>query len=202
MRQIVQAFRMERVLPTVHFVLAATLLQWGYLHPHPKWWKGVDSIWVPTARLVCLGISAPAHRLSWILDGILFGSRAIPKVFGFYSEDLLFLVGVSVLWFLIGKEIDSQRFPSEHPQTKLRTGKILRNILVALYGLDLLVVICLHNVVFTNPRNGTGGDGNFTGDLIFQLLWFIWAIVLIVVPSWKLFKAARRKPMSESPASA
>jgi hypothetical protein len=160
----------------------------------------MDSVWVPTARLVCLGISTPAHRLSWTLDGILFGSRAISKVLGFYSEDLLFLAGVVALWFLIGEEIDSQKLSSERPQPKPRTGKILWNTLVALYGLDLLVVICLHNVVFTNPRNGTGGDGNFVGDLIFQILWFIWSLLLIIFPGRVLLAVLRRRQLGATAA--
>ena len=180
----VPTMKLAYVLPPVQVVLAGTFIQWG-LHSHPP--PGLDTFWAATPTLICYGINVPAYRLSWMLDSLLYRDRFRPELPGFYFSDWLFLIGVAILWYLIGTKIDTRT------KEKSRTGKIFWNLLAALYGFNLLIVICLHNVIFTDPRTGTGGDGNFLGDLIFQGLWFIWSLALIIVPGREL-AGLRRKP--------
>jgi hypothetical protein len=96
------------------------------------------------------------------------------------------LLGVVVLWYLVGKEIDAWRRPDEFSDPKSRTGKIVRNGILALYGMLLLVTMDLHNT-----------DNNTMGDLIERILWFVWSLALIILPMRKLLAILRHKPSKQ-----
>jgi hypothetical protein len=178
---------MSRILPVFQFSLAVVLLKWGEYHPHPTWFiPGLHGVfWLPTSNLVCYGINAPAYRFVPILNALFFDNRFVRPIAGFYPQDLLLLVGVVVLWYLVGREIDARRCPQESSLASSPTGKIVRNLLVALCGVILLATINLHDT-----------DNNTTGDLIARILWFIWALVLIFLPAQKFFDMLRRKDMN------
>jgi len=99
--------KLALILATVQFVLAAILLQLGYRAAVPH---GVE-LYVPTARLICLGINAPA-RLFRFLDPTGWGENFdfLPrKIFGFGTDDLFFLAGVILVWCLVGRAMDQKR---------------------------------------------------------------------------------------------
>lgn len=177
------------VLPFAQVVLAATSMQLAR-HSHPP--LVGDIYWHPTLELVCAGLNAPVDQLSRILYSIL-GSWV-----GVFSGNLIYLVLVASLWYAIGRKIDSYRFPRTSNQKRSPTVGILTNILVAIYGLYLLVFIALHNVIFTNPRNGNMGSSNGLGDLIRQALWLLWSIGLIVIPAATLASMLRPKSRSSA----
>jgi hypothetical protein len=146
----------------------------------------VDTVWTPTAELLFAGLNTPAERLALILLEIL------PWPAGVLSADLLCLVLVAALWYLVGREIDTIRFRTEGGMPRATsTARILGNLLAALYGVYLLIVICLHNIIFTNPANGNLGTANALGDLLRQSLWFLWSIVMILIPANTLRLAIR-----------
>jgi hypothetical protein len=180
--------RMSRILPVIHLIFAMILLKWGEYYAHPAWWvRGMySSFWVPTAVLVCYGINAPAYRLVPALNTLVLG-RFIPKIAGFFPEEQLLLVGVVVLWYLVGKEIDAWRRPEEFSFAKPGAGKMVRNGIVLLYGMLLLVTMNFHDT-----------DNNRLGDLIERILWFVWALILIFLPARKLLIMVRRKPSNQT----
>ncbi len=183
------SMKLSRVLPPVSVALAVALLQWGR-HSRPP--MVLDTIWVPTPTLLCYGVNAPAFRINGIVDQILSSLRNdfFSKVA--HSGDILFVIIVAMFWYLVGRRIDYSR--SFHTAVESVHGrKIAWKLLILLYGLDLLVVICLHNVIFTNPRNNSYADNNFLGELVFQGLWFIWSLVLIIVPGRDLLRAIHRR---------
>ena len=79
-------------------------------------------------------------------------------------------------------------------------GKVFGNSLSILYGLYLFISISLHNVIFTNPANGNGGSSNYFGDVIRQTLWFLWSLILILIPGMTVALSLRRRhPASLDP---
>jgi hypothetical protein len=179
---------MSRILPLIQVTLAGVLLKWGEYHPHPTWWvRGMySSFWAPTPIHVCYGINAPAYRLVPALNTLVFG-RFIHKMAGFYPVEQVLLLGVVVLWYLVGKEIDAWRRPDEFPDPKPGTEKIVRNCIITLYGILLLVTMDFRNA-----------DNNAMGDLMERILWFVWALALIFLPMQKLLAMFRHKPSNQS----
>jgi len=176
--------RLAWILPPVQVALAETAMQLGR-HAHPPV-RG-DIYWYPTVELIYYGLNTPADRLSIILFGLL------PSWGGVISGDLIYVLLAAALGYLVARKIDSYRFSKVCAQDEISSSRIVWNLLAALYGLYLLLFLCLHNVIFTNPRNGTGGGSNFYGDLMRQGLWLLWSLVLIVVPSVTMVFSLRRK---------
>ncbi|MGC1449845.1 MAG: hypothetical protein WA830_07405 [Candidatus Sulfotelmatobacter sp.] len=114
--------------------------------------------------------------------------KFIPRIAGFYAQDLFLLAGVIVLWYLVGKKIDTTRRPELPRREKPATLEIIWNILVALYGIILLLTMDIHDV-----------DSNSMGNLIERILWFVWALALIFLPTQKLLAMLRRKPSHQAP---
>ena len=178
---------MSRTLPAIQLILAAVLLKWGEYHPHPRWWRpGMYEFWRPTSDLICYGINAPAFRLVPAIYHLAFG-KFIPRIAGFYPADLFLLAGVIVLWFLVGREIDARRDPRRSPREKPATAKIIWNLLIAFYGVILLVTMDLHDV-----------DSNSIGNLIERILWLVWALVLILLPARNLLTMVREKRSTQT----
>jgi len=91
-------------LPITQSLVAASLLQWGYSVPAPRG----SELYVPTARLICRGLNAPA-LIFRMFDPIRYGPEFdwIPRsTLGFDSDDLFFLVGVIVVWYIAGRSLD------------------------------------------------------------------------------------------------
>jgi hypothetical protein len=181
--------KLSRVLPPINVALAVTLLQWGY-HSRPP--VVLDTMWVSTPTLVCYGVNAPAFRISGIVDKLLSSlpNDLFSKVP--HSGDILLVIVAAMFWYLVGRRIDHSRSSSAAVESA-HGRKIAWDFLILLYGLTLLIVICLHNVIFTNPRNNSYADNNFLGELIFQGLWLVWSLILIIVPGRDLFRAIRRR---------
>jgi hypothetical protein len=161
-------------LPTAQALLAEVLLQLGR-HSRPPV-RG-DVYWVSTYDLLCAGLNTPAEKFT-ILIYKLVGHSVGP-----ISGELIYLASIFVLWYLVAKRIDSYRFPDARAREGPSISSIVPNVLAFIYGILLLIVISLHNVIFTSPRNVTGGGSNLYGDLVRQSLWFLWSLVLIVIPA-------------------
>jgi hypothetical protein len=173
------------ILPAVMVALTAVSFE---LARHTKPPIRGNIYWHPTHELILAGLNTPADRL----DFVLFGLLRWPSWMGVRSGDLLYFVLVGVLWFLVGKNIDSYRFGVESPPEVVSSRRNVWDFVMFLYGLYLVLVICLNNVIFTSPARGNGGTANFVGDLIRQGLWLLWSLALIVFPGRALVRAARR----------
>jgi hypothetical protein len=177
--------KLAYALPAAQVSLAVGLLLIAR-HSHPP--VQVDTIWESTAELLCTGLNTPADRLALILLEVL------PWPAGMFWGDLLFLVLVAALWYLIGKEIDLLWNRIDGIERQISPGRILGNLLAALFGVYLLLIICFHNMFFTDPRNGSLQTANGLGDLLRQSLWFLWSLILILIPCFTLIRALRRGP--------
>ena len=181
------------LLPLAQLVLAIILLSWVRHYPHPP--VRIDSPWAPTPERLVEGINLPAARIvEMALDVFPWTSTDGPGIGRFHFVDWMFICGVVGLWYLVGRKLDNYQIPK--PNTK--RGQLVRtavwDVLLALYGLYLLIPLSLHNVVFTNPKNGTGGDANFLGSFLYQSLWFIWSLFLVSFGTWEFVRVIRSHP--------
>ena len=107
-------------LPVVQAILAATLLYVaGPLRGPP----------VATARLICMGLNAPA---------VFFSFLGLGTVFGIDGSDLSFLVGVIVVWYLVGRALDRRWVPRTIEESVM-VPAVARGFLLAMGGLLLYI---------------------------------------------------------------
>jgi hypothetical protein len=142
-----QKLRLAWVLPITQVVVAAILLQWG--NPHV-------SMYVPTARLICWGVTAPAMLFRGL--GLLLGSweSTFPwmtrSVGGFYTDDLFFLAGVVVVWCSVGRGLDQRRTRQTTGERGTVTALTAYTLQLVLWGLLFILGLdYLRNPPFNNP---------------------------------------------------
>jgi len=173
-------------LPVFHFLLAVILLRWAVLYPAAP--VPMDTPYVPITRLVCWGISAPAERLRIL--SFLVPNRIDQKLLhatGFYSDTLIFLVGVVILWYLIGRAIDFHWFAKNPARTNSALRNTLLNWLMLVCGIYLFIVSVVNfNDPLRHPK-----DANLVGNVVEALLFFAWSIVLMFLPARRLLDAIR-----------
>jgi len=123
--------RLALVLPVVQCIGAAFLLRWGYN----------DRIYdTPPAHLICRGLNAPA-LLFRFMNPIALGEKYdwLPRsMLGFDTSDLFFLVGVVVVWYLVGHALDHRQTVTGAKRRSLATALIVNVVLIVLGVLFLL----------------------------------------------------------------
>src|SRR6266550_24120 len=181
------------LLPLAQLVLAIILLSWARHCPHPP--VRIDSPWAPTAERLVEGINLPAARIvEMALDVFPWTSTDGPGIGRFHFVDWMFICGVVGLWYLVGRKLDNYQIPKPNTKRGQPVRTALWDVLLALYGLYLLIPLSLQNVVFTNPKHGTGGDANFVGSFLYQSLWFIWTLFLVSFGTWEFVRVIRSHP--------
>lgn len=133
------------VLPLIQFVTATILLRWGYRAPGPR---GAE-YYVPIGHRICWGLNAPAVSFR-ILGSYLIRSKqpsgsVILRDFGFGADDLLFLAGVVIVWYLVGRALDGQRTSRTSGGHGIALALMARLLLLALGCLFLFVVFERYN---------------------------------------------------------
>jgi len=157
------------VLPLVQAIAAAALLcMAGPLRGPP----------VATARLICVGLNAPALFFSFV---------GIGTVFGIDGSDLSFLVGVIVVWYLVGRTLDRRRVPRTTGDSAM-VPTVGYCFLLALGG--LLFYVGLLN--FQNPTFDNLGHRPERG-----ILTLLWSCSLIFLSGRALVRMIRH-PLGKS----
>src|SRR5271170_6537652 len=123
--------RMPRIklawaLPLVMVALAEGSF-WAARHPHSPV-RG-DVYWHSAFELICLGLNTPVERAAIIIYDLSV------SWIGVFSGDLIYMVLTAVLWYLVGKKIDSYRQPKADAQNGISAGRVLGNSLSILYGI-------------------------------------------------------------------
>jgi hypothetical protein len=149
-----------------------------------------DVYWTPTLDLFCKGWNAPADHMNFILDA-LEGVRG-----GVALGNIQYMLLVAALWYLVARKICRFQSAKARQPDDSSVTKISIELLVMLYGIYMLLVILLHNMVFTPTHFNAGITSNFVGDILRQSLFFLWSLALIVVPAATLFTAVRTKKYS------
>jgi hypothetical protein len=179
-------FRLALVLPVIQFVIAAILLQWGYRTPVPRG----SELYVPTVRLICRGLNAPA-LLFRFLNPISRGPEFdwIPRsVIGFDTDDIFFLFGVIIVWYIAGRALD-QRGTSTTAERSGIAVVLVPGILLLALGV-LLSLVGLHDLGPSRPNN--------PGPPIGAVLTLMWSVTLICLSGRRLVQAIRPVPRTSS----
>lgn len=174
--------RLRWVLPIAQLIAAVLLLQWGRHLEGSQ--SRFDTLYFPTPALVCKGINAPAT----VLAGVAFFFDRVdhprPTIFGSTLDYPLFIIGILILWYLVGRVLDSWRSTGKSflAWTWLR--------LVFIGGpLAVLGALFLYESLqgFRDPWRWN----NRTGNLVHSVLLLLWSIVLIGLPGLKLIQRLR-----------
>jgi len=173
------------ILPIAHVSLAVLLLGLGRQVHQPT---QIGFPYSPTPTLVCKGISAPAALFSIAVGAVApFERLDHPPISfsGFAIDDVLFLFGVVILWYLVGLAIDRHRAQRQRE----RAHNALR-IFIDLLLIGLAMVLLL--VSFT-PILAPKGLTNPTGARIAAILWLTWSLLLFLVPGINLTRMFRSR---------
>lgn len=153
-----------------------------------------DFYWRSTFDLFSAGLNAPAdwmsYRLNWLEDfrgGVFWGH-------------VQYMLLVAVLWLLVARRICGMRSGRSNEPARVSVPAILLDSFLMLYGIDLLLVISFHNIVFTPTHFGNGQTSNFIGDVLHQGLFFLWSLALIAVPAVTLYGTLKRNNLRSKPA--
>jgi hypothetical protein len=171
----VSRLKLAVLLPITQLAIAASLLQWSYRIPHPQ---GVE-LYSPTPWLICFGLNAPA-LIFRAVSPAMWGEeyRWFPaSIAGFYSDEFFFLVGVILVWYLVGRTLDRRSSPRENTNPTFTTA-IGATLLLALGG--ILFTSALHLFMFP------GNDNPY--HPVRTCLTFAWAVVIIFVSGRRLVR--------------
>jgi hypothetical protein len=104
------------LLPLFQVGVAFALWEWPFPAQMPE---GLNSRFVSTPMLIGYGISAPAFLIKFLVLPFRRQSDYLPIWIGHFNvEDLIFFVGVFVLWLLIGRALD-RRMSGATPTEKV-----------------------------------------------------------------------------------
>jgi hypothetical protein len=167
------------ILPLVQLLLAIGLLHWGSRTFPPK---RFDTLWMPTATMICQGINAPALPLS--IFGRLFGvvDQAPPSFLGFGPGELFFLAGVIIIWCLIGRVLDGHSFRD----TSGGLGHTLLNVFLMAWG---ILLFCMALAPLRNP----GFLNNRFGNVVEGILFVCWSLLLVITSVLRFARTLRRR---------
>jgi hypothetical protein len=187
----VKSFRIKLsiLLPSLQLALAVFLLQWGKRIRPPR---GLDTIYISTPSQICAGINAPAtvfallERLFWRVD------HPPPAIFGFGLGYLFFLLGVALVWHLVGRGLD---------QRMLWRGRLAiwtkRKLLFVGLPLTLIGAFFLYGGI--RSLLTPWGLNNYWGSIASDSLAVLWSLFLIGIPASaavRLYHTERAKSRS------
>jgi hypothetical protein len=165
------------VLPVFQLLLAAGLLEAAYVG-RPAFPPHGDELYVPTLRLICLGINAPAWVLTILLSGLPLRNV---ELFGLYTSDFEFLAFVAVVWFFVGKALDARATP-RRPKPPRTPGRIVSRASLVVLGLVLFVMAL-------SSLRSPARYNNVSGNILEGILSLSWSLLLIVFSGRQLWRS-------------
>jgi hypothetical protein len=173
--------KLSLILPVTQVAAAVAMLEWAAHTARPFPPHG-DELYVPTTRMVCMGINAPAGLFALLAQAI-----PMPDITAFrlYTSDFIFLAWVAIIWHLAGRALDRQ--------ISQGTSKRAAGISVILWNVFLLVLgVCLF-LVALSPLHWPTRYNNPTGNIVSGMLFLAWSLILIAYSGLHLIQTARRK---------
>lgn len=168
----------RHILPLSQVLIASVLLKWDDIALGPQ---GLNPLYA------CYGINAPAITI-WQLARILQIDYAFASLAPFNLGHLLFLAGVAVVWYWVGRAIDLRQLGKAPELNAAARRHLIWNICLVLLGIYLMIGGL--ELAHTGRRN----NGRI-GDLVAPALFEVWSGFLIVLPGRRLVRAIRgRRP--------
>jgi hypothetical protein len=183
--------RLSWILPLVQLPLAIFLLQWGEHSAHSAEviHMRYDTLYAATPTLICGGINAPARLLAATSVFFYRVDHAPPTIVGFTLDSVFFMIGLLILWYLVGRAFDNREL-SPNPRAAWTTTKLF------LVGGPLVL---LGSLFFYDSLQGfliPERWNNRIGNIAQSVFVLIWSLVLLGLPALKLAQRLRLQPNS------
>lgn len=177
--------RFAVVLPVIQLILAVVLFKIGNGVKLPKGW---DTPYIPGASLVCVGLSAPAFPLIYLVP-LLYRSWATVSILGLGLPQILFLPGVVAVWYLTGRTLDRWGRSLSSTRAHMTGRRVLIFVLSVLLGVSTLVTgfVEIRQGMLLRPE--TAALGYYAGGLLF----LTWSLVLLICPLWLLGRSMKAR---------
>jgi hypothetical protein len=169
------------VLPLCQVSLATFLLACGHRVTGPL---RLDTPYVPTVTLVCMGINAPCllvRPLLFLLTGLLPDHGTL-DVIGFGLDEILFLATVAALWYLVARRLVAFRSRNENQLGEATKDSLVWHLMIAAVGTILFI---LGIALLRSP----GRWNNPVGNKVEGILTILWALALLISALRNLFEA-------------
>jgi hypothetical protein len=176
----------------VQLFVAIGLLKWGQGIGPPQ---RFDTPYTPTVTAICFGITAPALLTKYLLLLLPSGAAAL-YLAGFGADDILFLAGVAVTWYLVGRALYSH----DSQQSPLRKQMTTRKVLLRLVLLFLGAVLFYLGLLSIRLRPGNNEVGAIVEGALF-LLWSLSITASSVVSLTKMLQGTVQRAGLSSPDS-
>jgi hypothetical protein len=180
-----QRIKITLLLPLFQFTLAVLLLAWGHTVKDPV---RLDTLYVPTPTLVCLGLNAPA-LITWPLISRLAATptdHPTRTAFTLGLDEMIFLAAVVVLWYLVAKWFMTIRDKKINQIQEIATSKFVGQIVTAAIGV-ILFIAGFSSLQLSRRLNNPAGSATECALIL------VWAFLLTFIPSVRLVAAVRRK---------
>jgi hypothetical protein len=178
--------RLSWILPLVQLPLAIFLLVWGN---HSEQSADVirmhfDTLYAATPTMICIGINAPARffaATSRLFDRV---DHAPPTIAGLTLDYVFFMIGIVILWYLVGRTLDNRRLG--------RSAWSITKLLLIAGPLALLGSFFFYDALqgFLRPGRYNNQIGNISESLLFMM----WSLVFLAVPALKVAQRLRLRP--------
>jgi hypothetical protein len=182
----VRSIKYSIFLPCVQLPLAIALWEWGRESSTPH---HLDTFYWSTPALICYGLNAPAlvFKLLAVPFNWLEATRHLVVFRGYELADCAFFLGVAILWFVVGLELEDRWRSDGRPGWQPSAAPLMVDLVIAIVGLALLVEAIDG---FRMPWKWN----NRTGNLIESALFLVWSGILVWFASTDVrrrFRASR-----------
>jgi uncharacterized membrane protein YidH (DUF202 family) len=168
--------RFALFLPILLVLLSAVMTKWGEAI---QLRFGLLNSHVGSLRYLCEALNAPGlvFRYAEILISPING---VSHGLAFLIDTLLYLLGVALLWYYVGRQFD--RFVSGTPpyRWKIPVFAFLFYLFLVLWGVKLLFLGDAH--FYTSNSENYHNPSDTTNGVIL----IVWSIVLIIFGAWKI----------------
>ena len=177
--------KLALVLPAVQVGITAVLTQWA---DRVSWILLGSSrapgplahlhLFVIELRVIWRGVNAPAFplgQLAWVLSAY--------RILGFGVDDLFYLVGVLILWYLVGRKLDRRRFGIAAAESGTMATRILFPLFMMALGMFLFA---LSLVDFREEFSFARGYYIRYYGLAVSILFLLWSLALMISSGLKL----------------
>ena len=174
------------VLPTVLLPLTLIFIWMGQVPTYFP--KGIDAPYCPTMIMVAQGLTAPAEIfrfLTTLLPYDRFDYWVPYQIWDLELGDFAFLVGVPIVWFLVGLWLDTVPSNTTPRRSLGRISRTLANSLFLVWGC-YVAAIGLNR--FGSPTNHLSRYSS-VGDLLDSGLFLGWSLFLILMPGRELIRS-------------
>ena len=185
--------KLALVLPIVQVGITAILTQWA---DRVSWILLSNSSRAPgrlvhlhlfmiELRVIWRGVNAPAFPVGWLAELL-----PMYRILGFGVDDLFYLAGVFVLWYLVGRRLDRCRIETPPADPRTTSGKIPFHLLIMALGMCLLFLSLLE---FHREISFARDYFIRFYDLAVCTLFLLWSLILLIFSGVSLTRGIRSR---------